>query len=307
MKKNLRNYEQTINFDIIEELLKIFEEQGEEITSTTLDPIIRQKIKEIRKYSINKLLGSITDILEASPNILPKVIFVPHTVSRNLLAKILKKARLTIDDYIYVLDDLYTYNLINNIHTIFWCEDCSLDNIRYMEYHGRLSPSKIAKSKLKCPICGKNQSYSSIFSLDNLLKEAIFSKDGFLLIYLGWLLKDRNIEYSINKYSSKCENDIIVDGGILIECKMFKSEKDDSAKRSELENCIKQIIKHIEGLGEDGEKIKYAYLVWNRYEKPDNFLVTLRSKYKDFLAKYNFKVFGPNDFDELVNLINKFR
>lgn len=228
----------------------------------------------------------------------PNLMLSFHQLSRIWVSTILSRTFLKVDDYINILDDLYINGLIENKSTVFWCENCSLENPSYSEYHGRIAPSKIIKSK--CLNCAKSQSYSAIFSLDNLLSDAIFSKDGFLAVYFAWLLEREQMSFEVLSYPSKYENDFIVDRDTLTECKMFKSEKDREAMISELENSLIQIKDHLNSLEEDGKLIQFAYLIWNRYENPEDLINQLKPKYKDLFDNYNFKVYGPEGLEELI-------
>jgi len=219
MKSVLKDYKDTISFDKVDkELSEIF--KGEE---GTIDPIIKSKIEKIISQVVSSIANNITGLLESSRKMIPNWMLSFHLSSRMWLSTILNKAKLTIKDYVDILDDLYLCNLIENKSTIFWCENCSLESPSYSEHHGRIAPSKITKNR--CLNCGRIQSYSSIFSIDDLLRDAIFSKDGFLSVYFGWLLKKEVISFVLGEHSSEYENDFIINDNVLIECKMFRTEK----------------------------------------------------------------------------------
>ncbi len=296
MKSILKNYE-NISFDVVErQLSEVFKgERGE------LDPVIRSKIEKLISQIISGLTGNIVRFVESSRKMMPNMMLPFHKLSRMWLLTILTKARLDIKEYVNILDDLHIHKLIENISTVFWCENCSLENPSYSEYHGRIGPSKIARNK--CLNCGRTQSYSSIFSLDELLKDAIFSKDGFIAVYFGWLLKREKIPFNVGEYFSEYENDFIINNNTLVECKMFKLEKDRIAIKSELENSIKQIREHLDTLNQSGKQIKHAYLIWNRYESPKELIDRIIAKYR--LEEYNFEVFGPDDMEELISKLKR--
>lgn len=291
MKSILKNYE-NISFDVVgRQLAEVFKgNRGE------LDPVIRSKIEKLISQIISGLTGNIVRFAESYRKMMPNMMLPFHKLSRMWLLTILTKARLDIEEYVNILDNLHIHKLIENISTVFWCENCSLENPSYSEYHGRIGPSKIARNE--CLNCGRTQSYSSIFSLDELLKDAIFSKDGFIVVYFGWLLKKEKIPFNVGEYSSEYENDFIINNNTLVECKMFKLEKDTIAIESELENSIAQIRKHLDSLNKIEGQIKYTYLIWNRYESPKELIDRIKTKYR--LEEYNFEVFGPNDIEELI-------
>lgn len=299
MKSVLKDYKDTISFDEVDkELSEIF--KGED---GAIDPIIKSKIEKMILQVVSGIANNIVGLLESSRKIIPNWMLSFHLSSRIWLSTILNKAKLTLKDYIGILDDLYMCNLIENKSTIFWCENCSLESPSYTEHHGRIAPSKITKSK--CLNCGRIQSYSSIFSINELLRDAIFSKDGFLSVYFGWLLKKEEIPFVIGEYSSEYENDFIIYDNVLVECKMFRAGKDEIAIRSELENSLVQIEKHVDSLVRDGIQIEDAYLVWNRYEDPEELLDRFKTKHKDLFEKCNFEVFGPEGMEELISRLKE--
>jgi len=246
---------------------------------------------------------NITNFVESSRKMMPNIMLSFHVLSRIWLSTILAKTHLTIDDYVNILNDLYLNKLIENKSTVFWCENCILESPSYDEHYGRIAPSKITKNK--CLHCSRNQSYSSIFSLDELLRDAIFSKDGFLSAYFGWLLKKEELPFVIGEYSSEYENDFIINKNVLVECKMFKSEKDKIAIKSEIENSLMQIKKHSNSLNKNEKKIKYAYLIWNRYETPKKSIDEFKIKYRELFENFNFEVFGPEDIEKLIQKLKR--
>jgi len=298
MKSILKNYENISFSDVDKKLSEVFE-GGE----GDIDPVIRAKIEKIVFQILSGGVRNIAYFAESSQKMIPNIMLSFHLPSRIWLSTILTKTRLTIDDYINILNDLYINKLIDNKSTVFWCENCILENFSYDEHYGRIAPSKITTKK--CLNCGRTQSYSSIFLLDGLLRDAIFSKDGFLSVYFGWLLKKEEIPFNIGEYSLEYENDFIINNNALVECKMFKSEKDKIAIKSEFESSLVQMREHLNSLSKDKKQIKYAYLIWNRYENPKELVERAKAKYKDLFKKYNFKVFGPDDIEDLISELKK--
>jgi hypothetical protein len=298
MKSILKDYE-NISFDNVgKELSGAF--KGEE---WEIDPVIRSKIEKISFQVVSGVTRNITHVIESSRKMIPNIMLSFHVSSGLWLSTILTKTHLTIDDYVNILNDLYINKLIENKSTIFWCENCSLESPSYDEHHGRIAPSKITKNK--CLNCNRTQSYSSLFLPDDLLREAIFSKDGFLSVYFGWLLKKEAILFNVGEYSSDYENDFVINNNTLVECKMFKSEKDKIAIKSELENSLVQIRNHLDSLNKDEKRIKYVYLIWNRYENPKESIDRVKTKYSELFENYDFKVFGPEDIDGLISQLKK--
>ena len=297
MRKVLKDYKETINL----------EEFGSELTSgiigneKTIDPVISSKTRKIMIKFVSSIATNIEKITENMPKAIPNIFLSFHLSSRIWLSNLLKRSELTYEQYMDILDDLYRNKLIDNKSTIFWCENCNLEDTCYLQYHGRIAPSKISKNK--CLKCNKFQSYGSIFSLNDVLKECILSKNGLISIYFGWLLKKENIEFDVENFSGEYENDFIIKKSILVECKMFKSEKDIIAIRSEMDNSFSQIKKHLNQLILDGFEINKTYLLWNRKNKQEDLQDKLKPKYKELFEEYNLQIICPNEIQNLLQKI----
>jgi len=294
MKEILKDYKDTIDFDAFgKEIESAFEtDQGE------IDPVIKSKIERLIIQIISGIMKNIEGVIESARKMMPNYILPLHLSSSLWLRNLLSRSGLSFQEYLNVLDELYRNRLIENKSTIFWCENCSLENPSYSEHHGRIAPSKISRNN--CLNCDQPLSYASIFSLDRTLREAIFSKDGLLPVYLGWLLKKEGIAFEVGKYSKKYENDFVIKKSTLVECKMFKSKKDLVAIRSEMDGSFTQIKKHIEQLDSEGIEIKQAYLLWNRNDNAKELQKKLRSTYEKLFKKYKLKIICPDEIEETI-------
>lgn len=294
MKSILKDYKNTIDIELIQkEVAAIIEgEKGK------IDHDIRIKIENILLRIINLITQNTMATLELPQKAMPNLMLALHLPCKMWLVNILSRTNMIMEDYVNILDDLYINRLISNKSTVFWCENCGLEKPFYSSQYGDIAPSKIRKNK--CPNCGKNQSYSSFFILDEILKDAILSKDGFLAVYLCWLLNREQIPYKVNVLTSDTENDFIINNNVLLECKMFKQNKDEMAIESELESSLVQIKKHISSLNKDKQQIKYAYLLWNRYNISKKIVDSLRSKFRNLFREYKLKIFSPETIEELI-------
>ena len=294
MKEILKDYKNTIDFDAFgKEIESAFEtDQGE------IDPAIKSKIERLIIQTIPGIMKNIEGFIESPKKMMPNYILPLHLSSSLWLRNLLSRSGLSFQEYLNVLDELYRNHLIENKSTIFWCENCNLENPSYSEHHGRIAPSKTTDTK--CLNCDRTQSHASIYSLDSTLKDSIFSKDGLLAVYFGWLLKKEGIEFDEGSFSGKYENDFVIKKSIIVECKMFKSEKDPVAKRSEMINSFSQIEKHIEQLDSEGIEIKQAYLLWNRRDNEKALQKKLQSKYNELFKKYKLKIIYPDEIEETI-------
>ena len=294
MKDVLRDYQDTIDF-------KAF---GNEIESAfkagkgEIDPIIKSKVEKLILQAVSGVVRNIEGFVENAPKMMPNFIMSFHLSSSLWLNNVLSKSGLSFEDYLDILNELHRNQLIENKSTILWCESCSLENPSYSQYQGRIAPSKTTDTK--CLNCDRTQSHASIYSLDSTLKDSIFSKDGLLAVYFGWVLKKEGIEFDEGSFSGKYENDFVIKKSILVECKMFKSEKDPVAKRSEMINSFSQIEKHIKQLDSEGTEIKQAYLLWNRRDNEKALQKKLQSKYKELFEKYELKIICPDEIEETI-------
>ena len=295
MNYTLKNYEDTINFEaFLDEIDAGYSEVEGEI-----DSIIKSKMEKIILSMASGMMKNIDKFIENTPKIVPQFILSFHLSSTLWLNNLLKKSGLSFREYVDILDDLYRYHLIENKSTIFWCENCSIESPSYSQHIGRVAPSKMSRNI--CLICEKHYSYGSIFSLNETLKESIHSKDGILSVYFGWLLEKKGIGYEVGKYSGKYENDFIIENSILVECKMFKSEKDSVAIRSEIDSSLSQINKHIKQLHSEGIKIEEVYLLWNRNDNEEKLQKKVYTKYKSLFEEYSFKIICPDEIEDFIN------
>lgn len=288
MKESLRDFKETINLKVDEELV---------------EPAVKSKLEKILIEFFTTMVRNFETTIESSSNIFPNFYLSFHQSSRIWLVSILEKSNISFKQYVTILDSFHINGLIENKSTMFWCENCSLENPSYGTHHGKIAPSKISRSK--CLNCKKSQSYSAIFSLDTTIKEAIFSKDGLLSVYLGWLLEKEGIDFEVGFYSDEYENDFLIKKSILLECKMFKSEKDDVAINSEIGGAFSQIEEHVKGLSEKDIEIKKTYFLWNRYDKYRNLQSNFKIKFKDLFQKYHVEIICPNEMDEFIEKLKE--
>jgi hypothetical protein len=294
MKDVLKDYQDTIDFEAFsKEVEKAFQ-----TGKGNIDPIIRSKAESLFIQFVTGIIKNMEGFIENVPKIMPNYILSFHLSSTYWLKNLLIKSGLTFKDFIDLLDELHRNYLIEKKSTIFWCESCNLEYPSYTQHQGRIAPSKTCRSK--CLNCNKPQSHASIYSLEPILRESIFSKDGLLSIYFGWLLKKHNLEFEVGGFSDKYENDFIIRNSIIVEGKMFKTDKDLDAIRSEMINSFFQIEKHIKQLESEGFRINQAYLLWNRDNHYEKIQKKLKTKHKELFNKYGFKIICPYEMEMII-------
>lgn len=290
MKKRLGNYE---NINLPSSISST--------DSKEIDPIVVEKIEGLVLPIVASIMAKVETSMEAVSSLGPPVVLSLHKITKSWLANFLRKSTLEYKEYMAVLDDFYRYKVIENKDTVTWCERCSVDALQYTKHHGALAPSKVSKDK--CISCSGKKSFSSIYGINPILKESIYSKDGLLAVYFCWLLKKKNIQFDVNKSVGQYETDFIIKKQILVECKVYKAEKDNEAIKSELDKVVKQLEKHIKQAREKGIEIKIAVLLWNRYKVDSALVAKTKEKFKSLVEDCKFSILTPLQVEQFVETL----
>ena len=209
---------------------------------------------------------------------IPSLLEYFHLYTEQRVSKLLQQSRLSLVEYTKVLDALLLFQLIHTEHVLTICYDCYHVGGSPWESTRPIKPSLI---QLPCPNCGDPMDYSAIYSLHPTLKEILFSRDGFSLVFLGWGLKRCSIPFITQAYSKESENDILILNQILTEVKQFKLEKDEIAIASELKSSLTQVRNHIDQYRSEKNIIK-KYLLRNETEGYEQILKKLKSGFAKF-------------------------
>ncbi len=283
--------------NVTEFLSGLSDQLGQDETSSEgPEPVVRKKAEKVAKRMKNYFEGSWIEIIESISEAFPNLRLVLALMAPSWEQGILENSDLEYEDYSDLLDTLYMHKLIDLRSSIFWCDSCGLEDPSYTELHGRVAPGKLHKSQ--CLGCGKYYSFVAFYSLSKSFEEALFFKDGFISIYLGWLLEREEVPFKCNTYEGKYECDFIV-GNTLIECKTLRKRtmNDRVAIESELKKSLEQIEKQI-GEYPDSE-ITSAVLVWNLAgddsSSVEEFLKTHSVK------QFQFRIISPEQIGRLVS------
>jgi hypothetical protein len=297
MKQSLKDYSDTIHFDeLVETIESIFSQEGGQI-----EPIVRNKVENLIVTLVSGVAKVGLDTIAKRAKLVPDLFMSIHESSSSWQSRILSLTGFSYQEYLEILDTLHQHGLLWNMSTISWCGNCSMEGLTYVRLYGNITPSKLMR--IKCLNCNKRQSFRSIFALNETLRGSILSKDGFLSVYLGWLLTRENIGFEPSKYSTEFESDFVVRKAILVECKTFKSQKDTVAIGSEIKNALTQVSKQIKELKEDRIKIRKAYILWNRTEKEAEIQDKFRGKFAKVYERYGLEIVCPNDIEKMVESI----
>lgn len=253
MKEVLKDYK-GVSWDVFKELEDLFKDKP---------GVLDNHIKNTIEGYISRFLSFMGRNLIQFSTSQQYITFPYHQLSSFWMSKILRKSGLSFEQYSAVLTEMYSHKLISNSTTIYWCENCYIDEPVFEQTTGRVAPNQL--SKKKCVKCGKNMAFSTIYAIDETLRDALLNKDGIMAVLLGYLLGKERIKYEL-PYKNKYENDFLIEGKkgyILVECKMFRTDSDDVTVKSQLEEGISQLIKHIKALKDEGKEVIKGYFVWN--------------------------------------------
>jgi len=250
MKETLGDYTQ-INWDVL---------QQEEIESIPeLDSIIKASFERFKKtFDPVKLIEALSST--------PGIVSTLPLIGVHHLNEMLEIADIDFDEYMDIINELYVLKLITNFQTLFWCEHC-LDTPQIFISTSRIDPDHLTT---KCLKCRKQMLVSSMYNIDNSLKECILFKDGLLAVALGWLFDQKKIKWDFSVHN-KYENDFICEtknGKILFECKVHLIPRDERSFEGQLQQDLNLLIKHVQTLSKEGTHLNKAYLVYN-YELED--------------------------------------
>ena len=167
-----------------------------------------------------------------------------YTLCREHYIALLDARRLSRDEYLKVLKDLYLKKLIANKNSVFWCPYCH-DDLCVLRTSSRLSPHQAC---LPCPKCQKEMMWATLYDVHPIIRESCLSKDGCLGEAARWLFQKHSIPYEQGTYtSSDFELDFqfsLGDRRILLECKMYKTNKDAETIESNISKAVAQAAKH---------------------------------------------------------------
>jgi|GEM_PF-1886588 len=263
--------------------------------SEIVDPIIKDKLKKFISILKNKVINKVDTALDQLNNLTPNVMMPMHMFSVLSIKTLLTRTNISYEDYIEALDDLYMYHQIDNKSFMTWCENCS-ESQQYSIHMGRFAPDKIIKAQ-KCRNCLNKESFGSLYGLSPLLRDIIFLPDGFLSVYFAWLLDSKYISFNANHRGTNYETDFIVKDSVLVECKMYKADKDDGAVISSVSSAIGQIKSQIKKLATEGIQIKKAYLLWNRFRSSKDIMEEINRRFPEMVRDYHFKIISPSNIE----------
>jgi len=260
MKRELKDYE-SLKSDL-SSYMKEVTESLEQI-SMIKDPVLKSRINELKKLR----WLDFPRFLDIAKPYLSKMTLSPSI--SGWAEELCEKRGIEYEEYTSVIEHLFAIKLINNIQSVFWCENCR-DEVPIFVSSSRISPFQL---RMKCLKCGKPMFVSSVYRVDETLGDLILCKDGLLAVALAYILNKNGIAYEysiINEF----EKDFLCDtseGKVVIECKMNKSPKDADTVRSHLQNVLGQIIKHLRSLEKRNVHVvkSYALLNYDLNEYPD--------------------------------------
>lgn len=297
MKKALGDTTEALSGQLMPETEEILE--GE---ATDIDPAIEAKIERLFIELVQVFIQLLEGEEQPGAGVIPDVAIALHKSSHIWMRRVRNRSDLGIEDYQAALDELYRLKLITNRDTIFWCEECGLDEPGYTERHGRIAPKHLSESS--CLRCGDTHSYGAVYQLSDEFKQTLLAKDGLLAVYFGWLLEDADADYQLSETPGSREVDYLVEENAVVEVKMVKGGRDDQGTKSQLDGAMSQLNKQVANLRESGESVEQAFLIWNQWEWNKDWPERLLRKYEDLDNLEAFRVVGPHQVEALVDHLN---
>lgn len=302
MKCVLKDYKDVLDLLSTEdELHAIFKGDRE----AHIDPAIMTRVERLISQFVGIFQQDVLRLSQVMTESMPNLVLQFHLVSSVWVGHLLRKSGISFPEYVDILDNLHMYKMISNLSAVSWCEECSRENPVYEVIKGQIAPSKLMKNR--CLSCGRTQSFSAIYSLDENLKDCILCGDGFLAVYLGWLLRSEGIPFKVGRYGAHSENDFVIEEGskkVLIEVKMFRTGGDEITVRSQLEGALSQMKKNIAELEKSGFEVDKAILVWNLdNERHEGAIGAAKSKYREMVDRYSIETFDQRTIEKIVETL----
>lgn len=228
------------------------------------DPVVKSQFNQMFEKGMDTFIRNFSEIT-------PGFIRVLSTFSAFLIPSIIERHKSMINlfeaqgfnsqEYTRILSDLYTAGIIKNVTAIMWCRSCR-DSPQIYHSTSQFSPDHL---KMSCLNCGRMMDIGAIYSVDKTIRDCILSQDGLLSVAVAWFLDQEGLTY---EYSQKgvSEYDFICQtprGTVLIECKMFRTDKAETAVIANLGKSIEQMIRHIKELQAADVNLVESYLVCN--------------------------------------------
>jgi hypothetical protein len=164
---------------------------------------------------------------------------------------------------------------------------------------------KPSKAKIKCPQCEKKTNSLVPYYIHDEIYSHITNTDGLLSFALEYIFYKKGISYLKNHNLEKANEIDFVLGSTsnvraLIEVKMFRNDKDDRVKLSNLGDTISQIKKTRIKLSEIDPKYTEVshFLVTNISE--DYLIKEARTEFKNDLKSFCIRIFTPMEFYDYI-------
>ena len=236
-----------------------------------------------------------SDIGHHLPNIteaIPGAFLSVHSGYHQHLTQLLGLSGLTSAEYTSLLSELHSQKNLNNLNTIFWCQNCIDENI-VLNSESSLNTYHL---KLTCPRCSNSLLASSVFELDETIEEGIMDKDGLLQLATAWLLQTNEIEFETNTSDDYFEYDFICkipSHNMLLECKMHRQKHDERQLRLWIEDDLKQLNTHFEQI-KSKQDIRHCFVVSNiDVNKNMNLISEVKKNYPEQIGFANIAALPP--------------
>jgi len=290
LRKTLKDYGEFVDDEKLEEIISSI------LSEESSDPAVIDLLERLILIFTPLVTRDAFKFLDVTKVTQAEYAVAYHQAALSTLEILLEKSSLSFETYTDLMDQLYLFGLIENSHTILWCETCSTEKTNYYEFHGNMSPSKMVGKE--CRECGQKESFSSVYTVDPLLLESIFSRDGLLGVFLSWSLEDANLEYQTRHFAGTQEIDLLMDD-ILIECKTFRSGGREDTLRENLGQTLIQIQKQVKALEKGGHSVGRLIVLTNQPQMK-NELQSMKADLLHNMIQYCIEIYGPDDMTDMI-------
>jgi hypothetical protein len=261
--------------------------------------LIRESGDFLRKQDISDIFLTVDNLSHVYNSVLKETLI--NGYKQNLSTLIDKenlKSRLKIFDRLYEIGILIGGKFKSYVE----CMKCPPDKFNaFITWD--IKPSK---AKIKCPYCDKKTNSLVPYYIHDELYSHITDTDGLLSFALEYIFDKEGIPYLKNcNLENANEIDFVLGSTnrvrALIEVKMFRNDKDDGVKLSNLKKTISQIKKTRIKLSEINAKYIEVphFLVANISD--EQLIKEARAELKNDLKSFHISIFTPMGFYDHIN------
>ena len=293
------------------EIIQIEEEREQQILSMIISQIIIREIgDEERILKILKMFEDfvIDDVVAVGFSFIDSMKNEILIIGNEHKVKSLRASNIKDSGYENIIKKLISdFKIIKPLLSIYWCENKNHEHFSFYMTSHSINPT------IKCPICNKKLSNGTFYYFVPQVNYLLRQKEGLIYSLIMWTLDKSALPWNHSLYldgeSKDLEKDFIVEIDeneyCLIEVKSFATDVPERTKKSNIKNCLTQLLKQIDSYEGKGISICKVILVTNysKDSKLDKIVNELASSKKyGRIKQYDFELIGWNNLIEFKNL-----